>query len=193
MTPVELPQLACVMPRLELAAAQAYLDPLNAAMAKAEINTPARKAMFLAQLAHESNQLRSWEELPHRKVYAWCRLCRAKGPHPAGAQYEGRADLGNTQPGDGIMFKGRGPIQLTGRANYRAAGADLGLDLERSPALVAQPGPGFLVAGWFWTTRRLNELADRGDFERVTKRINGGLLGYEDRLRFLDLATKAFA
>jgi len=135
-------------------------------MAEAHINTKQRKAMFLAQLAHESVELRYFEEIA------------------SGAEYEGRADLGNTHPGDGVRYKGRGPIQLTGRSNYRAAGRALHLPLEAHPKLAARPSVGFRTAGWFWTSRGLNSYADRGDFRGVTLRINGGYNGYDSRVRY---------
>lgn len=161
------------MPRLALPRAQAFLEPLCSAMREADITTPARMAAFLAQLAHESAQLRHFEELAD------------------GSAYEGRRDLGNTRPGDGPRFKGRGPIQLTGRANYAAAGAALGVDLVRSPMLAAAPVVGFRVASWFWASRGLNALADRGDFRGITRRINGGLNGLADRERYHDAAKRA--
>src|SRR5207342_2210749 len=101
--------------------ARHYLPYLNAAMAEAKINTPARKAAFLAQLAHESGELRYMEEIAD------------------GSAYEGRRDLGNTHPGDGRRFKGRGPIQLTGRANYERFGELLGVDLVNDPDQAAKP------------------------------------------------------
>lgn len=164
--------LSACMPRLKPLMGAYYLPALNAAMDEAKIDTPIRQAAFLAQLAHESGQLRYWAEL-------W-------GPSEAQKRYEGRADLGNVQTGDGFRFRGRGPIQLTGRRNYRVAGVALGLDLESEPERVSEPETGFRVAGWFWKRNGLNVLADQcGDdpsaFDRVTRRINGGLNGKADR------------
>jgi len=170
---ITIEQLRAVMPNLSASKAAEYLPLLNTAMAEAQINTPQRKAMFLAQLAHESAQLRYFEEIA------------------SGAAYEGRKDLGNTQPGDGKRYKGRGPIQLTGRNNYRKAGQALGLDLEGNPPLAARPDVGFRTAGWYWNSRGINEAADRGDFIAVTKKINGGTNGLADRQRYYAAARKA--
>ena len=128
-----------------------------------------RFAHFLAQLAHESGNFRYMEEIA------------------SGAAYEGRKDLGNTQPGDGKRFKGRGPIQLTGRANYRKYGQQLGIDFENNPAIVAIPSVGLLVACKFWSDNGLNELADKDDVVSITKRINGGTNGLADRKAKLEL------
>lgn len=163
---VTLGQLHRIMPSLPMSKARSYLPLLNRAMAEAKIDTRQRKAMFLAQLAHESVQLRYFEEIA------------------SGAAYEGRTDLGNTHPGDGVRYKGRGPIQLTGRSNYRAAGRALGLPLERKPKLAAQPSVGFRTAGWFWSSRGLNRLADQGNFREVTRRINGGFNGLSERTAY---------
>jgi putative chitinase len=151
------------MPNLPADRAQAFLRPLNAAMREFEINTPQRQAAFLAQIAHESGELKYMEEIA------------------SGEAYEGRANLGNTQPGDGKRYKGRGPIQLTGRNNYRRAGAALKLDLEGTPELAAKPDVGCRIAGWFWKVHGLNELADRGDFRQITRVINGGYRGLDKR------------
>ncbi len=142
-----------IMPRCP--AAGLYAPLISEAMVEAEITTVTRAAAFLAQLAWESAELKHFEELAD------------------GSAYEGRADLGNTQPGDGKRYKGRGPIQLTGRSNYRAAGAALGLDLEGDPELAAAPRVGFRVAAWYWTSRGLNEVAGRPDFRAVTRKVNG--------------------
>ncbi len=156
-------QLRGIMTRLSVARADECLPALDAAMREADITTPRRQAAFLAQLAHESGELRFFEELA------------------SGEAYEGRESLGNTQKGDGRRYKGRGPIQLTGRSNYRAAGRALGIDLEAEPTRAAELDVGFRVAGWFWTTRGLNALADAGDFRELTRRINGGHNGLEQR------------
>ncbi|MFP2899495.1 LysM peptidoglycan-binding domain-containing protein [Corallococcus sp. 4LFB] len=156
-------QLRRIMPNLSQAKAEQYLPHLNKAMAEANINTPRRKEMFLAQLAHESGELRYMEEIA------------------SGAAYEGRKDLGNTQPGDGKRYKGRGPIQLTGRANYRAAGKALGIDLEGHPERAKDPDVAFRIAGWYWQSRNLNSYADAGNFREVTRRINGGYNGLASR------------
>ncbi len=170
---VTLGQLHRIMPSLPMSKARAYLPLLNRAMAEAKINTRQRKAMFLAQLAHESVQLRYFEEIA------------------SGAAYEGRRDLGNVHPGDGVRYKGRGPIQLTGRSNYRAAGRALHLPLEAKPKMAAQPAVGFRTAAWFWTSRGLNRLADQGNFREVTRRINGGFNGLSSRLAYYRRALAA--
>jgi putative chitinase len=168
-------QLITIMPQLAKDKAKAAQDLplLNQAMAEANINTPQRQAAFLAQLAQESGELKYFEEIA------------------SGAAYEGQRDLGNTQPGDGVRYKGRGPIQLTGRSNYRAAGRALGLDLEGNPKLAAEPNVGFRTAGWFWNSRDLSPLADAGNFREITGRINGGFNGEAVRERYYATAKKA--
>jgi len=145
--------------------ARVVLQVLEPAMAEGGINTKLRKAAFIAQTAHESGGFRYTEELA------------------SGDAYEGRRDLGNTQPGDGRRFKGRGYIQLTGRANYAEAGRDLGLDLLNFPKLAAQPANAARIAVWFWNKRGLNALADRGPkaFDSITRKINGALRGKTQR------------
>ena len=138
------------------------------------INTPARVAAFLAQIGHESGRLVYTKEL-------W-------GPTPAQSRYEGRADLGNVQPGDGRRFAGRGLIQTTGRANYGATRDGLRQfmpdvpDFEANPILLEQPQWAALSAAWYWHSRGLNALADVGDFRRICLRVNGGTNGMADRL-----------
>jgi putative chitinase len=152
---------------------EAFADPLAERMTARGIDTARRRAHFLAQVGHESGELRYTEEIA------------------SGDAYEGRQDLGNTEPGDGRRFKGRGLIQLTGRANYRAFGHAVGLDLLTgdNPARVAgDPALAVEVACWYWQSRGLNALADADDAEAVTRRINGGLNGLTDRLRQLDRA-----
>jgi len=146
-----------------------YGESLMAAMGVAQINTPLRCAHFLAQVAHESGELQWPEELA------------------TGAAYEGRADLGNTQPGDGRKFKGRGFIQLTGRSNYAAYGRDIRRDLIADPwAVSREPALCCGVATWYWGRHNLNALADHDDCETITRRINGGLTGLPDRLARLE-------
>lgn len=131
------------------------------------MDSPLRLAHFMAQLAHESGSFAYMEEI-------W-------GPTKAQLGYEGRADLGNTQKGDGFRYKGRGPIQLTGRANYRQFGTKLGMDFERHPEMVAYPSIGLRVALEYWHSRNLNAWADIDDILTITKKINGGTNGLDDR------------
>ena len=167
-------QLLKIMPNAR-AKAGIFLPALNASMLEFGINTPLRQASFLAQLAHESGQLLYVRELA------------------SGAAYEGRTDLGNTQPGDGVRFRGRGLIQVTGRANYAACGKALGLDLLGKPALLEQTCNACRSAGWFWQSHGLNALADAGDQVAVTRRINGGTNGLAERLAYFKVAQRVLA
>jgi predicted chitinase len=171
-------QLRQVMPNLAPAKCQIYLPALNAAMQAHMIDTPLRAAAFMAQLAHESGEFRWMEEI-------W-------GPTPAQLRYEPPSDLaaklGNTQPGDGKRFKGRGPIQITGRFNYAKFGHQLGLDLVTDPALAAAPEVAFATAGLFWQSNGLNELADARQFVAITRCINGGTNGLAERQRYYERA-----
>lgn len=150
-----------------------FCNPLNNAMQKYEINTARREAAFLAQIAHESGSLRYVEEIA------------------SGEAYEGRKDLGNTQPGDGKRFKGRGLIQITGRTNYEDLGHALNYDFLSNPEDLEKPGAASLSAAWFWYVKGLNRLADIDAFEKITRRVNGGLNGYQDRLAHWERCKKA--
>ena len=170
-----------IMPAVSRQKRDTLLPYLQAALTEFSIQAPARAAAFLAQLAHESGQFRFMEEI-------W-------GPTPAQRRYEPvstlAANLGNTEPGDGKRFKGRGPIQITGRANYRRFGDLLGTDLVADPARAALPELAFRIAGLFWSKKGLNELADRATheaFREITRRINGGYNGLDDRLKFYTAA-----
>ena len=136
---------------------------LKAAMDKAGYTDQTERAMFLAQMAHESGNFKYDEEIHD------------------GSNYEGRSDLGNTQPGDGVRYKGRGYIQLTGRANYRHYGKKLGVDLEGQPELAKRPDIAAAVAVGYWNERVNREAAKQGDVRTVTKNINGGYNGLADR------------
>ena len=174
-------QLRTIMPRLPAAKRATHLPFLQSAMTEFAIDRPAREAAFVAQLAHESGELRFMEEI-------W-------GPTAAQRRYEPPSTLatklGNTEPGDGKRFKGRGPIQITGRANYKRFGDLLGLDLVADPPRAAVPEVAFRVAGLFWSKKGLNGLADLAtaeSFREITRRINGGFNGLADRERFYALA-----
>lgn len=156
-----------------------FAAPLNEALWENGIVTPERIRAFLAQIGHESGRLRYVREI-------W-------GPTPAQRRYEGRADLGNTEPGDGHRYMGRGLIQITGRANYAAASDALGEDFIAYPALLETPRWASLSAGWFWSSRGLNALADAGEFDQITRRINGGQNGRADRLALHLAAAEVLA
>jgi len=161
------PELIAACSGAPLARATPFAEPLTAAMAEFGIDTPERQAAFLAQVGHETNGFLWLHEL-------W-------GPTSAQTRYEFRVDLGNTQAGDGHRFLGRGLIQVTGRANYARIGQELGLDLITNPTLLEQPVPACRSAGVFWRDHNLNALADARDFETLTRRINGGENGLDDR------------
>lgn len=142
-------------------------ENLDDQLAKYNINTYLRICHFLAQAAHESAGFRTLEEFA------------------SGAAYEGRKDLGNVQPGDGKRYKGRGIFQLTGRANYRVMGQRLGYELEHRPELAADPMISIKTACEYWNSRKLSIYADLDDVLTVTKKINGGTNGLDDRKKYL--------
>lgn len=165
-----------------IARAEKWAGCINAAMEKFGIDTPLRMAHFIAQIGHESGRL----------IYT-CEIA-------SGANYEGRADLGNTKPEairiahehgstPGRWWRGHGLIQTTGYDNHLACGEALGIDLLNNPTLLELPQNAALSAAWFWSTHNLNELADLDLLTRITKRVNGRLNGLDDR-RALLVATK---
>jgi putative chitinase len=142
------------------------------AMSYYEIDTTIRICHFLAQVIHESGTFRYMEEIA------------------SGEAYEGRKDLGNVNPGDGVKFKGRGLIQITGRFNYNLLSRDFGVDFINKPELLASDQYACLSAGWYWNRNNLNERADNDDLVTITKRINGGLSGEDQRLAWLNKCKK---
>ncbi len=205
---IELDQLATLTGGNPALAAK-WLEPLNKAMAEFEINTPARVQMFLAQVAHESNGFVSTEEsLFYRQAdrlrAVWPKrfgdksdaelLPYLKNPHGlASLVYADRMGNGDVKSGDGWRYRGRGPTQLTGYDNYLEASRALGVDFVADPDAVGDPDMGARVAAWFWASNGCNELADRGDFLSITKRINGGTVGQSDRVAKLETITTAMA
>ena len=182
MNALTLDQLRAVMPHAGPRAA-VFLAPLNRAMAEFGIDTPARQAAFLAQVAHESGSLRYVRELASGEAYD-------TGPRAAA--------LGNTpdDDDDGRRYKGRGLLQITGTANYRACSQALFGDAQTlidHPELLELPENAARSAAWYWLSRRLNALADAGDFTAITRRINGGNNGMADRLAHWDRALKVLA
>lgn len=172
-------QLVAIMPHAKNRA-DLFLPFLNAAMNEFDIDTALRQAAFLAQIGHESGQLRYVKELA------------------SGEAYEGRKDLGNTFPGDGVKFKGRGLIQVTGRANYTAVMLALDLDCLEHPELLETPENACRTAAWWWKENGLNEISDTGDIDSISDKVNkgrktkayGDTNGFEDRLKLFETAKK---
>ena len=173
--PVTTQQLLQILPNAGPVAG-VFVPVLNTAMNRYQIVGSKRVAAFIAQIGHESGQLKYVKEI-------W-------GPTAAQVRYEGRADLGNSQPGDGSKYRGRGLIQITGRANYKACGEALGLDLINHPELLEKPQHACMSAAWFWASRGLSTLADAGSFSKITSCINGGQNGAADRQALYDKALK---
>lgn len=169
-----------------------WLEPLNGVFAKYDISTPLRQAAFIGQCAHESANFTKLEEnlnySPERLMKVWpsrfpdmaTAIKYAHQPQLlANKVYAGK--LGNNQENDGWNFHGRGLIQLTGRENYERCGKAIGADLINTPQLLVTPNMAAMSAGWFWNKAGLNALADAKDYDTMTKRINGGLNGLDDR------------
>lgn len=147
-----------------------YLPLLLQFMELTHIDNKQRVAAFLATIGHESARFKYTEEIA------------------SGKKYEGREDLGNLISGDGPKYKGRGLIQITGRYNYEHLSIDYGEDFINFPEKLAEPYYAVMSACWFWNRKYLNAIADEGDFKKLTKKVNGGLNGWEDRLHIYNRA-----
>jgi predicted chitinase/uncharacterized Zn-binding protein involved in type VI secretion/GH24 family phage-related lysozyme (muramidase) len=169
---VTVAQLKEIMPQAEHSQLEKYCAPLDSAMHEFEINTPRRQAAFIAQLAEESGEFKWVEELG------------------SGAAYNGRADLGNTHPGDGPKYKGRGLIQITGRSNYAAVGKALDVDLIAHPEKLMEPSLACRASAYWYFARGLNKLADAGDFHEICLRVNGSNHGLKAREEYWARAKK---
>ncbi|HGP4162307.1 TPA: glycoside hydrolase family 19 protein [Pseudomonas aeruginosa] len=188
-----------------------FVPALNVAMERFGITAPVRGAAFLAQVGHESSQLtRLVENLNYSAqglAATWpSRYRGADGKpnalalnlarHPqaiANNTYASRNGDGDEASGDGWRYRGRGLLQITGRANYRAAAGGLDQPLEVEPELLEQPEWAALSAAWWWSTHGLNELADRGEFAAITRRINGGLNGHAERQALWERAKRVLS
>lgn len=172
-----------------------WLEPLNDTFEKYQINTPVRQAAFIGQCQHESANFKVLQENLNYSAKGLMATWPSRFPtleeatkyerNPekiANKVYGGRADLGNTEDGDGWKFSGKGVIQLTGRSNVTVCGDALGQPFAENPALLLEPKWAAMSAGWFWNKKGLNALADNEDWTTLTKRINGGTIGLEDRI-----------
>ena len=166
-------QLAVALPHATADRIALFIQPINDTFDHFSITTPLRQAVFLAQIAIESGSLRYVREIAD------------------GSAYEARADLGNTEPGDGRLFPGRGLGQITGRRNYTVCGIALGIDLVAKPELLEQPEYAALSAGWYWSTHGLSVIADARKFGTACKVWNGGYNGLDERIEHFIYARKA--
>ena len=176
-----------------------WLEPLNATFDKYEINTPKRQAAFIGQCSHESGNFKTLQENLNYSAEGLMKTWPSRFPTKeiadqyarqpakiAGKVYNGR--LGNTSEEEAAKYLGRGLIQLTGKENYEHCGLGIGADLLVDPTLLLDPRYAALSAGWFWNKKGLNQLADIGDAVTITKRINGGMIGIDDRVKHTNQA-----
>jgi putative chitinase len=181
-----------------------WLAPLEETFAKYDISTPVRQAAFIGQCAHESGNFKILQENLNYSAEGLMKTWPSRFPNKeiadqyarqpakiAGKVYNGR--LGNTSEEEAAKYLGRGLIQLTGKENYANCGSGIGVDLLADPTLLLDPRYATLSAGWFWNKKGLNALADAGDAITITKRINGGALGLDDRLAKTDKALRVLA
>ena len=176
-----------------LGIASKWEEPLQVAFDKYEINTPKRQAAFIGQCAHESGNFKALQENLNYSAEGLMKTWPSRFPTKeiadqyarqpakiAGKVYNGR--LGNTSEEEAAKYLGRGLIQLTGKENYERCGSAIGIDLINEPTLLVEPNHAAMSAGWFWNKKGLNELADSQEHGQITKRINGGLIGLDDRI-----------
>lgn len=203
---ITLEQLNILVPKAKGGPA-VWLEPLNTSLSVFEINNTKRIAAFIAQCAHESGGFSVLEENLNYKATTLTRLWPQRFPvsvvdqyvnRPqaiANKAYGGRMGNGNESSGDGFKYRGRGLIQLTGKDNYKACSLSLCKDdtLLKNPDLLLQPEMAVKSAGWFWTKNKLNQFADTGDIENLTKKINGGTIGLEDRIKHYNHAIEVLS
>jgi putative chitinase len=183
-----------------------WVDALNETFNRFGINSKNQQAAFIGQCGHECGNFKVLEEnLNYRaatlmklwpKRFPTLEVANQYGGNPkkiANMVYSSRMGNRDESSGDGYRFRGRGCIQLTGHANYFHAGKALGYDFVMEPDLVATPKFAALTAGWFWSTHGCNELADRGDWTALTKKINGGVIGLADRVKHTNEALAVLA
>ena len=181
--------------------AEEWIDAINETCDRFDISTPERQACFLGQCAHESGGFSALQENLNYKQEGLCKVWPKRFPTVEDAEpyhkqpqkiankvYASRMGNGDEGSGEGWKYRGRGLIQLTGKDNYRACGEALGVDLLENPDLVATPQYAALSAGWFWDKNHLNTYADKNDMQGLTKKINGGTHGIEDRIARTQLA-----
>ena len=180
-----------------------WVDALNATFQRFNIDTPVRQASFIGQCGHECGNFKVLEENLNYRAEALMRLWKGRFPtieianeyarNPkkiANKVYASRMGNRDESSGDGFRFRGRGCIQLTGHANYFHAGKACGVDFVMEPDLVATPQYAAMTAGWFWDTHKLNQFADVRDFKTMTKKINGGFIGLDDRIKHIEHAMQ---
>ena len=183
-----------------------WVDALNETFARFNLTTNNQKAMFIGQCSHESGNFRLLQENLNYKAATLMKLWPKRFPTLEVAnQYAGNARaiankvyadrMGNRDEasGDGYRFRGKGLVQLTGHSNHFHAGKALGIDFVMQPDLVATPKYAALTAGWFWDTHKLNPPADALDYTKVTKIINGGTIGLDDRIKHVQHALAVLA
>lgn len=181
-----------------------WVEPLEEVFRRYEINTPLRQAAFIGQCAHESANFKTLEENLNYSAEGLMKIWPSRFPTLEAAQpyhrnpekianrvYGGRMGNGTEETGDGWLYHGRGLIQLTGKDNYRMAGDALEMDFLHSPDYVLVPKYAALTAGWFWNKRGLNKEADAKDYTAMTKKINGGVIGLDDRIKHINHALDA--
>jgi putative chitinase len=190
----------------ELGISEEWLEPLNDTFVRFEINTPHKQAAFIGQCQHESDNFKTLEENLNYSAEGLMRTWPSRFPDEntankyarnpekiANKVYAGRMGNGNEESGDGWAYHGRGLIQLTGKDNYTLCGDALTMDLINDPSKLTTPQVACFSAGWFWRKHGLNDLAESAQYDVMTKRINGGTLGLDDRIAKINAALNALA
>jgi putative chitinase len=183
-----------------------WAEPLAEVFHRYEINTPERQAAFIGQCAHESGNFKTLEENLNYSAESLMKVWPSRFPTMEAAKpyhrnpekiankvYGGRMGNGPEETGDGWLYHGRGLIQLTGKDNYMLASDALSMDFIHSPDYVLVPKYAALTAGWYWNKRSLNKEADAKDYTAMTKKINGGVIGLDDRIKHITHALEVLA